>query len=182
MVNLRNKPSTGKTPPFLMFRYWVYLNQRGKIMPIKLQLAPPDLQTFLWPWSLNWNLYDARIASDFCPVTKSGINYELIAIGSRWVLRVGFNVDALNKIHAQNFNTTTWSFRVTLSKQNCTKRIVFLAPNYVWTFFYLLFKKHLSWRGLPYFFIVKIWKFDPLTYYVWPLQPQKIQQETIFIE
>ena len=108
-------------------------------MPIKLQLAPPDLQTFLRPWSLNWNLYDARIARDFCPVTKSGINYELIAIGSRWVLRVGFNVDALKKIHAQNFNTTTWSFRVTLSKKNCTKRIVFLAPNYVWTFnmFYL---------------------------------------------
>ena len=153
-------------------------------MPIKLQLAPPDLQTFLRPWSLNWNLYDARIASDFCPVTKSGINYELIAIGSRWVLRVGFNVDALNKIHAQNFNTTTWSFRVTLSKQNCTKRIVFLAPNYVWTFkiFYLVFKKHLSWTGLPYFFILKISKFDPLTFYVWPLQPQKIQQETIFIE
>ena len=22
--NLRNKPSTGKTPPFLIFRYWVY--------------------------------------------------------------------------------------------------------------------------------------------------------------
>ena len=28
--NLRNKPSTGKTPPFLMFRYWVYIFLRLK--------------------------------------------------------------------------------------------------------------------------------------------------------
>jgi hypothetical protein len=34
---------------------------------------------------------------------------------------VGFNVDALNKIHAQSFKTTTWSFRVTLTKQIAQK-------------------------------------------------------------
>ena len=120
--------------------YWEETINRQVEKPYALTvLSAVPSQITPYSKSLNWNLYDARIASDFCPVTKSGINYELIAIGSRWVLRVGFNVDALNKIHAQNFNTTTWSFRVTLSKQNCTKRIEFLAPNYVWTFkmFYL---------------------------------------------
>ena len=32
MGNLRNKSSTGKTPPFLIFRYWVYIIRKFFVM------------------------------------------------------------------------------------------------------------------------------------------------------